>query len=125
MKSFIVKLTALSLGLAFAGWLVFSLFIPEYYLNVMPVALIFFYVVAILVHAYQLKLAKKDMAKFARSNMLITFFKLLVYSVFAVVCIVIDKENAIPFVICLMALYLVFTFLEVSQLTKVARTGKG
>jgi len=122
MRSFIAKLTALTLAIALIGWLVFSLFLTEYYLPVMPFLLIFFYIVTLGIHAYQLRLAKKDMGKFARSNMLITFFKLIIYSVVAVVYIAIDKAHAIPFVVSLMLLYLVYTFFEVSELTKITRS---
>jgi len=125
MKSFIVKLSGITLAIALIGWLVFSLALPEYYLPILPFLLLFFYLATIGVHAYQLNLAKKDMGKFARSNMLVTFFKLILYSVVAVVYIAFDKENAIPFVICLMLLYLIFTFVEVSEITKISKNTGG
>jgi hypothetical protein len=124
MKSFIVKLTAITFGLALIGWLTFSMFLTEYYLPILPFLLLFFYVVTILIHFYQLSLRKKDIGKFARSNMLITFFKLIVYSVVAIIYIAIDKENAIAFVVCLMLLYLIYTFIEVSESSKISRSGK-
>lgn len=124
MKSFIAKLTALTLVTALVGWLVFSLLLPQYYLPVLPWLLIFFYVFTLIIHAYQVKLSKKDFGKFSRSNMLITFVKLIVYSVLAVVYIALDKENAFPFVICLFILYLVFSVFEVSELSKLSRSQK-
>ncbi len=110
--------------MALIGWLVFSLALPEYYLPVLPFLLLFFYLTTIGVHAYQMNLAKKDMGKFTRSNMLVTFFKLILYSVVAVIYIALDKENAIPFVICLMLLYLVFTFAEVSEITRISKSSQ-
>jgi len=124
MKQFIAKLTLLTIGIALIGWLVFSLFFPDYYLPILPYLLVFFYLVTIGIHSYQLRLAKKDIGKFTRSNMLITFFKLIIYSVVAVVYIALDKTNAVPFVLCLMVLYLIFTFFEVSELTKITRSDK-
>jgi hypothetical protein len=121
LKRFIARTVALSAAIALVGWLVFSLFIPQYYLPVFPYALIFFLIVAISVHAYQLKLARTDMAKFTRSTMLVTFLKLVIYSVFAVVYIANDSENALIFVIALMVLYLVFSFAEVSEISRVSK----
>lgn len=121
MKSFITKLTALTLAIALIGWLVFSLFLPEYYLPVFPFLLGFFFVVTLAIHAYQLKIAKKDIGKFARSNMLITFFKLMSYSLLAVIYIALDRENAIQFVAGLMFLYLVYSFFEVKEVSKINR----
>jgi hypothetical protein len=121
MKKFVVKIVGVSAVLVLTGWLVFSIFLPEYYLTVLPFTLLFFLVVTISVHAWQLNMAKKDLAKFTRSNMLLTFLKLVVYSVFAVVYIAFDHEHALVFVICLMILYIVFTFLEVSDLTRISK----
>lgn len=124
MKSFIAKLTVLTLAVALIGWLVFSLFLPEYYLPIFPYLLAFFFVVTLSVHAYQLKLAKKDLGKFTRSNMLVTFFKLILYSVFAVVYIANDRENALTFVIALFLIYLVFSFIEVAEMSRISRNYK-
>ena len=124
MKQFTVKLLGVTVAIALLGWLVFSLFLAEYYLPVLPFLLLFFFVVTLLIHAYQLHLAKKDIGKFARSNMLITFFKLILYSVVVVVYIAVDSENAIVFVICLMLLYLVFTFVEVAEITRTQKSKK-
>lgn len=121
MKNFTVKILTATAILALLGWLAFSFLIPEYYLPVMPYALLFFMAVALGVHAWQLGLAKKDLAKFSRFSMLVTFFKLVVYSVFGVVYIANNPENAVPFVISLAILYLVFTVIEVAELAKVAR----
>jgi hypothetical protein len=118
LKNFIYKLAGITIGIAVIGGLVFSLFLAEYYLTVLPFLLLFFFMVTILIHAYQLHLEKKDIGKFARSNMLITFFKLILYSVITVVYIAFDAENAIVFVVCLMFLYLVFTFVEVAEITR-------
>jgi hypothetical protein len=124
MKQFIVKLIGITVAVAVAGWLVFSLFLPEYYLTVLPFLLLFFFLVTLLLHTYQINLAKKDMGRFTRSIMLVTFFKLILFSVVAVGYIAYDSENALVFVICLMLLYLIFTFFEVAEITRISRTGQ-
>lgn len=121
MKSFIIKISSATLILALAGWLTFSYFIPQFYLPVFPFLLVFFCLITIASHAYQTKLAKKDIEKFTRTTMLLTFFRLVLYSVIAIVYIAVDKENALPFVLGLFILYLVFTFLEVSETAKLTR----
>lgn len=123
MKNFIIKILGISALLVVLGWLVFSFLLPRFYIPVIPFMLLFFVIITLLVHAFQLKLIKKDIARFSRSNMMITFLKLFACSVFAVVYIAVDRENALVFVICLMILYIVFTFVEVSEITKIARKG--
>lgn len=124
LKNFILKLAGITIGIAVIGWLLFSFFLAEYYLPVLPFLLLFFFIVTILIHAYQLNLEKKDIGKFARSNMLITFFKLILYSVIAVVYIAFDAGNAIVFVVCLMLLYFIFTFVEVTEITRISKSNK-
>lgn len=118
MKHFVIKLTGVTLTIALLGGLVFLLFLPEYYIAILPFLLLFFFVVTIIIHTYQLKQSKKDIGKFARSNMLVTFFKLILFSVVAIAYIAIDPENALVFVICIMIFYLIFTFIEVSEFTR-------
>jgi len=125
MKKFIINIAVISIVLFLTGWLIFSQFIPQYYLPVFPFLLVFFVATAIAIHAYQLQLAKKDTAKFTRSNMVITFLKLFLYSAAAIVYIAVDTKNAKPFVICFVLLYIVFTVFEVFSLLKIpANTAK-
>ncbi len=121
MKQFIIKLSALTVAIALLGWLVFSFFLQNYYLPVLPGLLLFFFVVTLLIHAYQINLAKKDMGKFTRSIMLITFFKLILFSAVAITYIAFAPQNALVFVICLMFFYLIFTFFEVSEISRISR----
>lgn len=124
MKQFIAKLTAITSITALIGWLVFSFIVPQYYIPVLPWLLLFFFVFTLIIHAYQLNLSKKDFGKFSRSNMLVTFLKLVIYSVFAVVYIANDRENALTFVIALFLIYMVFTFVEVSEITRISKNNK-
>lgn len=78
----------------------------------------FFAISSALIYVYQYRLSKKDMAKFARSTMLITFFKLFLYSAFAVIYIAVNTENAKVFVVGLMILYVVFAVFEVASTLK-------
>jgi hypothetical protein len=124
MKQFTLKILGVAFALSILGGIVFSLFLPQYYLPVLPFLLLFFVVVTLLIHVWQLNLAKKDMAKFTRNNMLITFVKLVLYSVVAVSYIAFDSENAVVFVVCVMLIYLIFTFIEVVEMAGISRNSK-
>ena len=124
-KKFIFKLTIVALFVLLIGWIIFSFFLQKYYLPVFPLVLAFFYLFTLFIHAYQLRLAKKDFAKFTRSNMIMTFLKLMVYSAFTVIYLANSKDNAVPFVIVVMILYVIFTMLEVSDLMRIVKTGSG
>lgn len=124
MKQFIAGIAIISFLLTLIGWLIFSQFIPEYYLPVLPFLLVFFIAISISVHAFQLQQVKNNMAKFARNNMLVTFLKLILYSVVAVIYFAIDSKNAKVFFICFMLFYLIFTVFEVTSLVRVTSGNK-
>lgn len=105
-----------------AGFVVFKWLLPEYYLPVYWVAALFFYVFTFVVHAWQLNAVKKNLAKFANSNMIATFVKLLVYLLFTIGYISVKPKNAVAFVVVVMALYIVFTAAEVTSLSRFARS---
>lgn len=120
MKRFIINIVLISVILTLIGWLIFSRFIPQYYLPVFPYILLFFTVTSIAIHAYQLNVAKKDMAKFTRSNMVVTFLKLFLYSAVAIIYIAIDSVNAKVFVVYFVLLYIIYTVFEVLSLLKIS-----
>lgn len=125
MKKFVTNVVLITVVLALIGWLIFSQFIPQYYLPVFPFILLFFAVTSVAIHAYQLQLAKKDMAKFTRSNMIVTFLKLFLYSAVAIIYFAVDPQNAKVFVINFVLLYIVYTVFEVLSLLKIpVNTGK-
>ena len=124
MKQFISGISIISFLLTLIGWLIFSQFIPEYYLPVLPFLLVFFIVISISVHAFQLQQANNNMAKFARNNMLVTFLKLILYSAVAIIYFAFDSKNAKVFFICFMLFYLIFTVFEVTSLVRVTSENK-
>ena len=124
MKKYFQNLLIVVFIIALISWLLFSKFIPQYYLPVFPLLILFFVVVSVSIHAYQLRLAKKDSGKFTRSIMIITFLKLIIYSAVAILYIAIDKGNAKIFVVCFMSLYAVFTVFEVFSLLGITSNHK-
>lgn len=121
MKKFLKKIIIATVILSLTGGLMFYFFLPEYYLPVLPYALLFFLVVTVLIHLWQLNLAKKDPVKFSRYSMLITFLKLVIYSAFAIIYIAGSSENLLVFVIAIMVFYIVFTTIEVWELMRVTK----
>ena len=117
MKQYLLKIFSLAIFLFITGWAVFTYVLPQYYLPVFPFVLLFFVLFSIAIHAWQTHLSKSPMGKFTRSNMILTFLKLVFYSAFVIVYIAIDRENAKIFTIVFMILYLVFTTFEVILLT--------
>lgn len=121
MKQFALKLSVIAVILALFGGLVFLFLIPDYYIPVLPFLLLFFYVATLSVHALQVKLAKKNPKKFTNNNLLINFLKLILYAAIAFSYLAVHPENALVFVISLLLLYTVFTFVEVMEMARVLK----
>jgi hypothetical protein len=124
MRNYIIKLIALTLVLAVVGAVLFIIVVPQFYLPVFPWVLLFFAASSAGIHTYQLHMAKSDMGKFTRGNMILTFAKLLIYSAFAIIYIAIDTKNAKTFVAVFLILYLVFAVFEVISLAGLSHRKK-
>lgn len=116
MKNYLIKLFLLTIALAAGGAILFTFALPQYYLPVFPWVLLFFVVSSATIHKYQLHMAKSDMGKFTRGNMILTFVKLLLYSAFAIIYFAIDTKNAKIFVAVFLVLYIIFAVFEVIAL---------
>lgn len=75
-KKFLIIIIGVVSVMILGGWIVFGFLIPQYYIKVLPYLVLFFVVISLVVHRYQLYLIEKDLGKFTRSNMILTFIKL-------------------------------------------------
>jgi hypothetical protein len=117
----LTKILAATMILAIAGWIIFYYVVPQHYLPVLPLMLLFFAMVTLITYSYQLRLAKKDMGKFIRVNMIMSILRLALYSLFAIVYLANNSDKAAVFVGGLITVYIVFTILEISGLARVSR----
>lgn len=123
-KRFIVKVLAAAVMMVVVAWIIFTFFIPGRYLPILPWMLGFFTVVTISIYNYQVKVSKKDLGRFTRSSMITSIGRLMLYSLFAIIYMAFNQENALVFVGSLIFVYSVFTVLEVSDLTGQIRQNK-
>jgi O-antigen/teichoic acid export membrane protein len=124
LKKFIIKTLAAALILFAFGFIVFTYFVPDKYIAVLPWMMLVFLTITLVTFIFQLQVAKKDMARFSRISLLVSFLRLVLYSAFAFIYLAKRPENAAVFIVCLVIFYLVFTFLEVAELTKISKNLK-
>ncbi len=124
LNKFIIKILAAALILFVFGWIIFTFFVPAKYIDILPWMLLIFLIITLVTFIFQLQVAKKDMARFSRISILVSFLRLVLYSAFAFIYLAKRSENAAVFVVCLVILYLVFTFLEVTELARISKNIK-
>jgi len=124
MKRFIIQSTVLTIIVFSLGAIVYSTFLRQYYLPILPIAALFFYVVTNLVHAYLLKIAGKSGSRFTSQYMAVSFLKMFFYLTVAIVYALLNREYAKIFLGNFLMLYVVYTTFEVIQFSKFVRQKK-
>jgi phosphotransferase system glucose/maltose/N-acetylglucosamine-specific IIC component len=121
MKQFLIKSTSLTVIVLFIGSVLFLTILKSFYLPVLPFTVLFFYLATNLVHFYLLGVAGKSGSRFTSKYMAVSFIKMFVYLAIAIVYVVLDRENAKPFIAGFLILYIIYTSFEVVEFLKVVR----
>lgn len=121
MKTFLLKSTVLTIIIFLLGTFIYSSYFEEYFLKIVPFAVIFFYVVTNLVHAYLLRIADKSGSRFTSQYMAVSFLKMFFYIAVAIGYVALNRDEAKIFLINFLLLYIVYTTFEVIEFSKVVR----
>jgi hypothetical protein len=121
MKQFLMKSTILTVIVFLLGSILFSTVLNSFYITVLPFAVLFFYLITNLVHAYLLNIASKSGARFTSQYTAVSFLKMFFYLAVAILYVIIDRENAKPFMAGFLVLYVIYTVFEVSEFLKVIK----
>jgi hypothetical protein len=121
MKQFLIKSTILTLVIFILGSIVYSTLLKSFYISVLPYTVLFFYLTTNLVHAYLLRVSGISGSRFSSQYMAVSFLKMFFYLAVAVVYIILDRENAKPFIAVFLLLYVAYTVFEVVEFLKVVK----
>jgi len=121
MKRFILQSTILTIIVFVLGTVVYSTFLQQYYLSILPFTVLFFYLVTNLVHTYLLKIAVKSGSRFTSQYMAVSFLKMFFYLAVAIVYALLNREYAKIFLGNFLVLYVIYTAFEVLQISKFVR----
>ena len=116
--NFITRILIFSLIILSIGILLFTTVFKKYYLDVHSYTFIFFIALTIIVHSLILKASKKKMKKFVPYFMLSNSIKIFIYFIYIGVYLSFNKDDAIPFIITFLSLYLLFTAFEVNSILR-------
>ncbi len=123
-KKFSLHLTLYTIGISILTFIVFHFIPKEFYNAEWPYLIVFFYSVTFLVHFVLLKSTEKKFSKFYSSFMLSTTAKLMLYLTVLVVYSLLNKNNAVNFIITFLILYILFTIFEVASAVKLSNKKK-
>ncbi len=118
LKNYSFRLLIFVTLIALVAAILYTTVLSSFYLSVFPYVLIFFTLISFLSHYIIVKAGQSRITKFSTSFMGITSLKLFLYLIFIIVYLLIDKTNALVFVLTFFIVYLLFTIFETSSLLK-------
>jgi hypothetical protein len=124
LKRFILLLFSLTVVLTLIGFLVIKYFVPDYYYTGFLFLPFLLFVITSVVHWYLIIASQGDNKKFTYKFMGATGLKMFVYLILIVIYLLLDKEHAVPFLICFLILYVLYSFFEVLSVLKYLKNNK-
>ena len=117
-KDFLKKTSIIAITL-FAVYLVLFYLIPVKYISpAIPAIIIFFTILTTSVFYYQIKASLKRTSKFVNFFLIATALKLLLFLTLVIIYSLLNKADAVNFILSFFIVYVTFSVFEVIQLLK-------
>lgn len=117
LKYFIKKFAMFCLVVTGLSLLLFDSVLKNHYLDLFPVQLALIATVTLLSHIRLMRTYDQNIRRFNTTFLSTMSLKLLVYMVFIIICLVIDRSRAVTFVVTFLVLYVSFTIFEVIEIS--------
>ncbi len=117
IRFFLKKALLFSLVLVGISLLLYDTLLKEFYLKAFPIQFGIVALMTVFSHLKLMNASERNPRKFSTTFLSIMSLRLFVYLVFILVCLLIDRTNAINFVVTFLVLYLAFTIFEVIEIS--------
>lgn len=112
---FLVKILIFILIISLIASALFATILKMFYLCAFPYLVLLIAIVTTIGHLWVVKASDQNTMKFTTTFMASVTLKLMIYLFFMLIYLLIDRSEAITFVITFMILYILFTIFEVVQ----------
>lgn len=120
--AFLRRLILFTILIGLAGWGIIQLLPSPGASPMYPFILVFFFSFTLLQHRYIFRSGAEKLSKFANRFMMLTFLKLALYLFIILFYVVlINQDDAIPFLITFLTIYICFTVFEVIEMLRASR----
>jgi len=86
-----------------------------------PILILFFLSISLLVHRFLLKKSSENHGKFINAFLLTTTVKLLLFLAVILIYVLLNRDDAIGFILTFFAYYLIYTSFEIFSILKILR----
>lgn len=114
---FLKKTLLLCLVVTGLSLLLFDTVLKGYYLKIYPLQVAVVTLVTVISHLRLMTAVQQNARKFSTTFLSVMSIKLFIYLVFILVCLLIDRTNAVNFVLTFLILYAIFTIFEVTEIS--------
>jgi hypothetical protein len=111
--AFLRKLLIFTILIAIAGFFIAYFLPPQYISPALPYLFIFFFSVTLIIHLILLRVSEKKTSGFINYFMLLTFGKLLFFLTIILIYALLNRFDAIQFIVSFFILYVFYTAFEV------------
>lgn len=112
---FLVKILIFILIISLIASALFTTILKTFYLSAFPYLVLLIATVTTIGHLWIVKASDQNTMKFTTTFMASVTLKLMIYLFFMLIYLLIDRSEAITFVVTFMILYILFTIFEVVQ----------
>ena len=117
IRFFLKKMLLLCLVIIGLSLFLFDSVLKGYYLKIYPLQIAVIALVTIFSHIKLMNAFQQNARRFNTTFLSIMSIKLFIYLIFILVCLLIDRTNAINFVLTFLVLYTIFTIFEVVEIS--------
>jgi len=111
--AFLKKLTLFSLSIFLLAFLIFHYLIPVSFINILPFAFLFYFLLTAATHLFLLKVAKQRIQRFIPSFIGATALKLFISLTVLIIYVLLNRIQAIQFILFFFMLYICFSTFEI------------
>ncbi len=117
VRYFLKKMFLLCLVIIGLSLLLFDSVLKGYFLKIYPLQFAVIVLVTIFSHIRLIHTFQQNAKKFNTTFLSVMSIKLFIYLIFILVCLLIDRTNAINFVLTFLVQYSIFTIFEVIEIS--------
>lgn len=118
VKKIFIRIFLFSCIILILAYSLYFTLLKTFYLQIFPFLILFFILSTLAIHAVLLKTGSGRPARFSAFFMGSITLKLFLYSIFMIIYILADRENAVVFLVTFFILYLFYTVFETITLLK-------
>ncbi|HWR99388.1 MAG TPA: hypothetical protein VN249_02175 [Prolixibacteraceae bacterium] len=116
-RYFLKKALLLCLVVIGLSLLLYDSVLKGFYLKLYPLQVAVVSIVTVISHLRLMTAVEQNARKFSTTFLSVMSVKLFIYLVFILVCLLLDRSNAVNFVLTFLALYVIFTIFEVTEIS--------